>query len=194
MKKILFIAIVLLNTIFLQAQFKYGPRVSLASTTLGGGSSSFGFQAGVFINAELRDRAGLQAEVLFSVKNGVQKSTVTNASGGKNELKTKYSFTYLDIPIYLYFPLSKHINFLIGPQISSISKATEATTGTGVSAEDSKKKDVQGVETKAGFAAGLDFDLSSPIRFGLRYTSTGGEAFSGKSSFIGVTVAYYMNW
>jgi hypothetical protein len=198
MKKLHIILIVFLFTITSAtfAQFKYGPRIALGSSSLGGGSTSFGIQAGLFINAELRDRVGLQVEVLYSIKNGVDKYTHTNeVSGAKSEWKTKYSFTYIDIPFYFYFPLSKHITFLAGPQFCTINKATQATEGSGVPASETNKQSVSGTDAKMGIAAGLDFDLSSPIRFGLRFTTNGGEeAFKGKSTFIGATMAYYMNW
>lgn len=196
MKKsiILIIAIISLCFSTTHAQLKYGPRVGLGSTSLGGGSPSIGFQVGFFLNAELKDRIGFQPEVLFSIKNGVDKFTVPNISGGKDERKTSYTFTYLDIPLYLFVPISKHISFLVGPQISSVNKATQKTTGDGVSSADEERTDVEGAATKLGFAGGIDFELSSPVKFGLRFSTTGGEAFMGKSSFVGLTMAYYMDW
>jgi hypothetical protein len=196
MKKssILIIAIMLMSLTQINAQLKYGPRVGLGSTSLGGGSTSFGFQVGIFLNAEIRDRIGFQPEVLFSVKNGVNKFTTTNAAGAKQERKTTYTFTYLDIPLYVFMPISKHITFLFGPQISSVSKATQKTTGDGVTSADEERTDVEGVDANIGIAGGIDFELSSPLKFGLRFSTTGGETFGGKSSFVGVTLAYSMDW
>lgn len=192
--KILFITLLLLSASQLDAQLKYGPRVSIGSTSLGGGNSSFGFQIGLFLNAELKDRIGFQPEVLFSIKNGVNKFTVTDLNGVKQERKTSYTFTYLDIPIYIFMPISKHITFLIGPQISSVNKATQKTTGDGISSSDEERTDVEGTDAKMGFAGGIDFELSSPLKFGLRFSTSGGEAFSGKSTFVGATLAYSMDW
>ena len=99
MKKITLLFVFAFFSSFLNAQFKYGPRLSLGSSNLGSGSSSIGFQAGLFINAEIRDRSGIQFEVLYSVKNGVSKYTVPNSSGQSVERKDAYSFAYLDLPL-----------------------------------------------------------------------------------------------
>ena len=189
-----YITFVCLFVVALQinAQLKYGPRVSLGSSSLGGGNSSIGFQVGLFINAELRDRMGIQPEVLFSVKNGSQNGSYENAAGTTITTKTKYTFTYIDIPLYGYLPVSKHITFLAGPQIGVVNKATQITTGSGISG--AKRTDVEGYKAKLGIAAGIDFNLSSPLRLGLRFSTNGGEPFSGKSSFVAATMAYYMDW
>jgi len=199
MKKINIIIalLVMLSATLSHAQFTYGPRVSIGSTSLGGGSSSIGFQVGLFLNAELRDRIGIQPEVLFSVKNGVNKFTVDNPNGSatKLERKTSYSFTYIDIPFYGYVPLSKHITFLLGPQFSSVNKATQKTTGDGLSGTATDRVDVDSeLKAKVGIAGGIDFELSSPLKFGLRFSTTGGEPFAGKSTFVGITMAYSMDW
>lgn len=175
------------------AQLKYGPRVSLGSTSLGGGNTSFGFQVGLFINAELKDRMGIQPEVLFSIKNGSQDGSY-EGSNGPVKTKTRYTFTYIDIPIYGYLPVSKHITFLAGPQIGVVNKATQITTGSGISGDEAKRTDVAGTKAKIGIAAGIDFNLSSPLRFGLRFSTNGGSPFGGKSTFVGATMAYYMDW
>lgn len=192
--KILLIALVFLSALQINAQLKYGPRVSIGSTSLGGGSSSFGFQIGLFLNAELKDRIGFQPEVLFSMKNGADKFTVTDINGVKQERKTSYTFTYIDIPIYIFMPISKHITFMVGPQISTVNKATQKTTGDGISSSEEERTDVEGTDAKIGFAGGIDFELSSPLKFGLRFSTSGGEPFSGKSSFVGATLAYSMDW
>jgi len=194
MKKITLLSILFLCALTAGAQFKYGPRFSLGSSSLGSGSSSLGFQGGLFLNAEIRDKSGVQFEVLYSVKKGAHKYKGTNAAGQSVDRKDAYSFTYIDIPLYFYFPLSKHIVFLVGPQFSVLNKATVQTSGSGVSTEEGKKRDVAGADTKAGIAAGLDFDLSSPLRLGLRFTTTGGEPFKGQSSFVALTAAYTMSW
>lgn len=192
-------AIIIFASLFLfitvtNAQLKYGPRVSLGSTSLGGGNSSFGFQLGLFINAELKDRMGFQPEVLFSMKNGSQNGSFEGANGQVVKTKTRYTFTYIDIPIYGFLPVSKHITFLAGPQIGVVNKATRITTGSGISGEDAKRTDVEETKAKLGIAAGIDFNLSSPLRFGLRFSTNGGSPFGGKSTFVGATMAYYMDW
>ncbi|MBL7931544.1 MAG: PorT family protein [Bacteroidia bacterium] len=194
MKKdiIIFVGLFLIAS-FCSAQLKYGPRVSLGSTSLGGGNTSFGFQVGLFINAELKDRMGLQPEVLFSIKNGSQNGSFEGASGPV-KTKTRYTFTYIDIPLYGYVPVSKHITFLAGPQIGVVNKATQITTGPGISGDDAKRTDVAETKAKMGIAAGIDFNLSSPLRFGLRFSTNGGSPFGGKSTFVGATMAYYMDW
>lgn len=176
------------------AQLKYGPRFSLGSSSLGGGNTSIGFQAGLFINAELKDRMGVQPEVLFSIKMGSQDGSYEDINGASVSIKTRYTFTYIDIPLYGYVPVSKHITFLAGPQIGVVNKATRITTGTGVSGSEAKRQDVQDTKAKLGIAAGIDFMLSSPVRFGLRFSTNGGSPFGGKSTFVGATMAYYMDW
>ena len=90
-------------------------------------------------------------------------------------------------------PVSKHIIFLVGPQFAIVNKATKETSGSGVSTSDSKKQSVA-ANTGVGIAAGLDFDLSSPLALGLRFSTTGGQPFAGKSTFVGLTVSYKMDW
>lgn len=199
MKKLnkIFAVLVVLAALPIHAQFTYGPRVSVGLTSLGGGSSSFGFQVGLFLNGELKDRMGIQPEVLFSIKNGVDKYSVDNPNGSatKQERKTSYTFSYIDIPFYGYVPLSKHIRLLIGPQFSVVNKATRKTTGDGLSGSETDRVDVEGeLKSDVGIAGGIDFELSSPLKFGLRFSTTGGEAFSGKSTLVGFTMAYSMDW
>src|SRR5687767_3920237 len=91
----------------MNGQLRYGPRVGIGMSSLGGGNGSMGFQAGLFVNAELKDRMGLQPEILFTVKNGSQDLKIDNPNGNPLLWKKKYSFTYLDIPFYFYVPISR---------------------------------------------------------------------------------------
>jgi hypothetical protein len=175
------------------AQCKYGPRVSAGLSSFGGGNSGVGIQAGIFINAELKDRIGIQGEVLYSVFNGskdVKSYDVASASYVTNT--EKYHFVYINVPVYGFVHLSDHINFLAGPMFGIINKATEELTGPNITGDNTQ--DISGVKTKLGFAAGIDFQLSSPLRLGLRFSSNGGDPFSGKATFVGATMAYDMDW
>jgi hypothetical protein len=196
MKKqhILFSFLFTLAVISAGAQCKYGPRLAVGLSSLGGGNSGIAVQAGLFVNAELKDRMGIQGEVLYGIKNGNKDFTQVNSTGDKVLYTTKYSFTYIDVPIYGYVPLSKHITFLAGPLIGIVNKATERLTGPNVTGEAAEKRDIADTDAKLGFAAGLDFNMASPVRFGLRFATNGGDPFTGKSSFVGVTMAYYMDW
>jgi hypothetical protein len=195
MKRIIIATIISLFAISdFSAQCKYGPRISAGLSSLGGGNSAIGVQAGIFINAELKDRCGVQGEVLYSMFTGNTTSTFTDATGAKVTYKTKYNFSYVNIPVYGYVPLSKHITFLLGPQFGVVNKGSERLTGPGISSDSSQTQDIPDTKTKLGIAAGIDFNMQSPLRFGIRYSSNGGDAFKGKASFVGATMAYYMDW
>ena len=179
MKKIvILLAFMLSLSIAVNAQLKYGPRISIGSTNLGQGKSLVGFQLGLVINAELKDRMGIQPEILYSYKTGTLKADGSSTS-------TLYTFSYLDIPVYVYLPVSPHITFLAGPQLGVVNSAKSIVNG---------KDYTINAKAKLGFAAGLDLNLKSSFKFGLRYTTTGGEPLSGKSSFMGVSAAYLLKW
>lgn len=179
MKKNIILLTLLFSLAFTaKAQLKYGPRVSFGSTSLGQGKSLVGFQLGLVINAELRDRMGVQPEILFSVKTASDKPEGSSAD-------VLYTFTYIDIPVYGYVPVSEHITFLAGPQVSVVNGAKATAAG---------KEQTISAKSKVGFAAGIDLNLKSSFKFGLRYTTTGGEALSGKSAFLGVSAAYLLKW
>lgn len=192
MKKthIILAAILMLSITGLKAQFKYGPRVSIGSSSLGEGNSLIGGQVGLLINAELKDRFGVQGEVLFSVKTGYKDFKYTNAVGAAVTYRTLYTFTYIDIPVYGYFPLSDHLTCLLGPQLGIVNKAKSNTTVGGVEV----KEDIAGAKAKMGIAAGIDVNLKSAYKFGIRFSTNGGDALSGKSTFVGVSLAYLLKW
>ena len=193
MKKthIILAAMLMFSITGLKAQFKYGPRMSIGSSNLGEGNSLIGGQLGLISNGELKDRFGVQGEVLFSVKTGYKNFESTNpVSGSTATYRTFYTFTYIDIPLYGYFPLCDHLTCLIGPQIGIVNKAKSRTTYGNVDV----KEDIIGAKAKAGIAAGIDINLKSSYKFGLRFSTNGGDALGGKSTFVGLSLAYLLKW
>src|SRR4051812_19692608 len=174
------------------AQFKYGPRVGLGMTTLGGGNAGLGLQAGLTINAPIRDRFGFTADILFGRKGGNEKYTVpishVDTVNGKAQTtvtnydrKKIYHVTYIDIPVYFYFPFSEHISMLAGINMGIASGGTFKIKGDNLTEAEDKVVDITDLAGGIGITAGLDFASQSPLKIGIRFMTTGGEPFAGKS-------------
>jgi hypothetical protein len=191
------------------AQFTYGPKLGGNVSRLSGDKLMPGFQAGGFVNAELDDRIGVQVDFLWTLKGNkhvVTDSNYVNTPATTYTITTKTYYRFVDVPICVYFPISKHIRGFAGPQISVFRKAKETTKsslgGTPV------KKDLTGIAGKVSLCAGIDLVLDSPIIIGVRFVTnkfTGGTASAqaggddakddkSKLNCFMLNVAYRMDW
>lgn len=193
MKKNIFIVLGLLLTTVSFAQFTYGPKLGVNASRLSGDKIMPGFQVGGFVNAELEDRIGMQIDFLWTLK-GTRKtfkrtdstlSVVTNTttmitttvvSTSEFSSVTNTYYRFVDVPICVYFPLSKHIRAFAGPQISVFRKAHQTykpSTGTVT------EKDITGIKGQISLCAGFDLNLDSPLIIGVRFVT---NSFTGGPS------------
>lgn len=156
---ILSLLIVLASTTF--AQLVYGPKI-------GGNTSKFtnammrpGFHAGGFVNAELFDRFGVQADFIWNIKG----SATDVGNDSVSIIRTSY-YRFIEVPICAYFPISKHIRGFVGPQLNFYRKG-EATTEYKKSSVTEKLNGTG----KMSWVAGFDFVFDSPITVGMRFGS-----------------------
>ncbi len=196
------------------AQFTYGPKLGINMSKLPNDKLMPGFQVGGFLNGELYDRMGIQIDFLWTLKgtrhtntdsiHTITTNTVTGIStintSTVNVVATTY-YRFVDVPICVYFPISKHIRGFAGPQISAFRHAHEKyAVGSATPVE----SDITGITGKISFCFGFDFISKSPFIFGVRFVSnrfTGGNPLGGSSadkaqnlnSFM-VNVAYRMDW
>ncbi len=192
------------------AQFTYGPKLGGNMSRLSGDKIMPGFQAGGFVNAELEDRIGLQVDFLWTLKGNkrvVSDSNYATIPTSTYSITTKTYYRFVDVPICVYFPISKHIRGFAGPQISVFRKAKQTSTsslgGTAV------EKNLSGLQGKVSLCAGIDLNLDSPIIIGVRFVTnkfTGGTETSQPSSdpdakqesqklnCVMINVAYRMDW
>src|ERR1035438_4688598 len=129
MKKILTLlaGVLIANMAF--AQFTYGPKIGGNLSKLTGNDLMPGLQAGGFVNGEFFDKIGVQADFLWTLKGT---STSTNFDSLGRHLTSSITnvtyYRFVDIPVCVYFPLSKHIRAFLGRQISVFKKAVETET------------------------------------------------------------------
>lgn len=175
MKKIIIILFLFISTVSAYSQFTYGPRLGFGATTIENANAGFGMHAGVFINAEIFDRIGLQPEILFNFQTGSEE--MDDGLGGT--LDVDYQHQTIDVPILIFFPLSDHLRVLVGPMISSISSAKREVDGD--------EDDTYDPSVESGFAVGLETDTFSRLRFGARYRKA-------TTSSIEITASYTLDW
>ena len=194
--------------VYSQAQVKYGPRVGINLATLDGLDMGIGAHAGVFVQAEFLDRAGIQPEFVYSIKTGSKEDTDAN---GTVTNKTTVTASYIEVPLLFYVGISEHLTLLAGPHITnSVSgKQTDTPQGAGAPAATENNLDLS---LGGGFSVGLETYLYSPLKFGVRYSyvNSGDEAgtivdpndpnitssfaTTGQSSTIMFTATYTLDW
>lgn len=191
MKKILFtIAITASCFLSTYAQIEYGVRINAGSSSMGnapaGTSALFGlnFGAGLFAKLELLDRFGIQPEFNYTIRTGGFRNS------DDANIYTNLSFNYIDIPILLYFPFSKNLSVVVGPQISAVN-------GSSFTSYAPKVKEVTG--SVPGASSGIGYVIGLMAKFNkidlsLRYNVTGGTEYAGSSSNIQLSLGYAINW
>lgn len=203
--KLLYIMTVLLSAYGLQAQMIYGPKIGVNTSRLANDNIMPGFHVGGFVNAELRDRIGLQVDFLWALKGNknILESTSTGTSTSKVEITTTTYYRFIEVPLTFYFPISQHIRGFVGPQLNLYRKGHQTVEYPGTS----KESNVSG-NGKASIIAGFDFVFDSKVTFGLRFVSnkftTGASASpdgdgstepeATRLNSIMATIGYKMDW
>jgi len=179
-----------------KAQLTYGPRLAMNVSKFDNEKVRLGFGGGWFMNAELLDRIGIQPEVYWSFKNGH-----TETGAGDSLIQQNYHYRFVDLPLLLYFRISNHLDFLIGPQWSFSRYAHQVTVTT----HDSHDSNLGHLTTQRGFMAGIDVNLGSSFSFGVRYNNNKWEQKTeqvgpfnittpNKLGTVMVTCAYKLDW
>ena len=142
MKRLIIASIltIAMNTAF--AQFDWGVKVGGGTANIGGGTNT-GYDAsfGAFARVELLDRFGIQFDALYSIK-GASRELSDSASGKKSFVT--YDFRYVEIPLQVYVPFTKHLHLLVGLNLASVSSAKY------IHEDDDKWTDIKGAEAKMG--------------------------------------------
>lgn len=195
MKKHIYTLIAILACSFAFAQFTYGPKLGVNMSRFSTPKDKFapGFQAGGFLNAELYDRIGLQADFLWALHGN------KHESGPDTAITTfKTNYRYCEIPLCLYFPISKHLRGFAGYQFNVFRKAHGTKT-------DPKNKeteyDVSGDNSQT-WIFGFDFTFDSPLTVGFRWVTNksmlgpydDGEGRSYNLNSITLNFGYTMSW
>lgn len=161
MKKFSYITLFTLLSFISFGQFVYGPKVGANASKFTNAMLRPGFQAGGFVNAEIFDRMGVQADFMWALKG----SATDIGNDSVSIISTSY-YRFIEVPVTAYFPISKHIRGFIGPQFNFYRKGqvtteykrssvTEKLAGTG----------------KMSWVAGFDLVFDSPITIGMRFGS-----------------------
>lgn len=109
MKRQLFATMLLVCTMTVQAQVKFGTKVGLNLTSFWGdnkvaGGIKPGFQAGLMMEWKFNNHWGVSPEVVYSMQSA------------KNSERT-YNLDYINIPVMLKYYTSPHFSIDLGPQI-----------------------------------------------------------------------------
>lgn len=181
MKKII-LSLTLLSFSFLSfSQYvDYGLRLSAGYLSLGDNHKGVSLETGLFFKADLKDRAGIGAEVLI----GGRFASYTEdkeedrfdpisfeTSKRKYQDKSSVSVTAINIPLYVYFPFSKHLTLELGGVISSSGSGKESTT-TGITDGDNQEYTSVNYDPKGGLLFGVKYSPSKNTELGLRYMTT----------------------
>ncbi len=169
------------------AQIDYAPVVGVGMASLDGMDNGINLSGGLMVRADFFDRAGIQIEPLVSLMNGKNEINATD-----NE---KITATYLMIPAYIYFGISPHIKLLAGLNFAPSLLSGESTLTSGTVSTTTKLSASPG----NGMAFGLEFDIESSFKFGVRYITVKGDeaamgSFSGATSSFLVSASYILNW
>jgi len=190
MKKIIIASILSLaiNTAF--AQFDWGVKIGGGSANLGGGSNTgFDLSFGAFAKVELKDRFGIQFDALYSIKGASQDVDVLDSLTFETKKSSRtYKFTYVEIPIQVYFPFSEHLHLLVGLNFASVSSGQYQDEGS------SKWVDIPGIEASMGIVGGLKYETATGWDFNFRYMTADGVDLSGKASTLQFTIGKFINW
>jgi hypothetical protein len=168
MKKKLFslsIAVCLTAVMSLNAQVSFGPKAGLNLATLSGDAGDvdmkIGLQIGGMVDMKFSDALSLQPGLILSMK-GAQQS----ASAMGINMKSTYSYNYLEVPINLVFGLDMGDNqfqIFAGPYIAyGLFGKTSFSVG-----DEKDETDVQFVSDYMD--ADDDKDAAAPIDFGANF-------------------------
>jgi hypothetical protein len=171
MKKRFFTILGILMISLSFAQLTYGPKIGFGAGRIANDKNvlSPGFQGGLFVNAELDDRIGIQVECLYSVKGNKH---IYNAGLAGDSVTVKTNYRFIDVPVSVYFPISKHLRGVLGPQLSVYRGSSQKYVHNSSPVYEKKEKNNLNISGKLSFYGGIDFVFDSPIMVGFRVIST----------------------
>ena len=190
MKKLLFIAVLLMSTLGLRAQeshfgVKLGLNRNAFSLTYDEGVSAIspddykgkmGFEAGLISEFKLSDKFAVAPELLYA-SIGDHYEFSKEVSGVKYEGSGSVFLNYIQIPVMARYYINDAFSLEFGPQIGILlsaeseyeTKVTYAgTTTTDSGKVDDYKKDVE--STEFGLNLGTGYKLENGLFFNFRYT------------------------
>lgn len=184
MKKALLILSILTTTIISQAQIRFGPEAGLLFTKSEAASDEVksklgvGVRLGVLAELPISTRFSLQPGVYWGLRSSAQ--NVDYAILGQNvSAKTKYTFSYLEIPILAVMKFDAgpgRISVGLGPQIGLGLSGKMKVSGSGISVSaDSSIKfgsdpgQLKPLEISGAMAVGYELDMGAFARIGYQY-------------------------
>ena len=156
-----------------------------------GGGSNTGFDGsfGAFAKVELRDRFGIQFDALYSIKATTKDFTEFDQNTGEEFTNTvSYNFRYVELPIQVYFPFSKHLHLLVGLNFASVGSAQFKGEN------DDEWTDIEGADAGMGIIGGLKYETATGWDFNLRYMSATGTELAGQANTLQFSIGKFINW
>jgi hypothetical protein len=159
MKKVLFVVAILVASVAVQAQVKFGVKAGGNLSMWGGddaedSKSKFGFHVGALANIPVSSMFSVQPEVLFSAEGAKFES------GGDD---INYNLNYINIPVLLQYNNPSGFYAETGPQIGLLMSA-KAKAGD-------ESEDIKDFFKGSNFswAIGAGYKMASGFGFGVRY-------------------------
>ncbi len=181
MKKIILsIALTTLSFFSFSQYIDYGLRLNTGYSTLGDKHKGFAIDGGLYINADIKDRIGIGAEILLGgrfVVNSEERDVTSISSITGNDITTKVTdrstviASNMNIPLYIYFPFSKHLTLELGGVLSSSGSGRETTSSTESGSGTTKFKSIL-FNPKGGLLCGIKFRPNQNTEVGIRYMAT----------------------
>jgi hypothetical protein len=155
-----------------------GPTISFKSSKEDYGSSNHkhkpgaGVVLGVGTTYYFSENFAVNTSLLFKSNNASEELSYTipgdpgGPGGGTSETKTKYSYSYLSVPVLAQIKLSDQLIAVVGPEINYLVGASSTPSGNG---EKNKITD-NSVRAGVGAQAGLRYEFpNSPLGIQLLY-------------------------
>lgn len=151
------------------------------------GKATFSYGAGAFIGFNLTNHFGVQGEVLYSSIS--QKYT-------EQDIERKINLKYINVPILLSLNTSKaakvNLNVVAGPQMGiSVGSTVQTTAAEGTSTIEAVLAVKKG-DLGVAYGAGLDFGLTSSVRFSVGFRGVFGLIDISDNSKSITTNSYYI--
>jgi hypothetical protein len=154
-----------------------GPNMSFKSSNedLGGMANKkkpgIGIQCGVSASYSFSDKFAVAPALLFKHNSATETfnySTGEPGGGGSQEIKSKYNFSYISVPVLAEVKVSDQLTVMAGPELNLLVGATVKSSGYG----ETDKTDIKdnSVKTGVGIQGGIKYSIpNSPIGIQLLY-------------------------
>lgn len=155
-----------------------GPNLSFKSSKEDYGNTDHkhspgaGVQLGVTMSCVFSEKFAVAPALIFKSNSATETlgQTIGEPGGGDpgNEIKSKYNYSYLSVPVMAQIKVNDQLTLMAGPELNLLLGATVKTTGYG----DTDKTDIKdnSVKAGAGIQAGVKYNIpNSPIGIQLIY-------------------------